>query len=193
VTTMDVAKPGVLRVCCAQCCEAPTERQNACHSRCRQSTGCHLVVTLLPGFCLLKSRRIESSRVGPSATHWSYDGGLVKPSRHVAISLHSNGITVQRNFRQPPDSRSVQSQQHAKLCHAQVGRSPRARDRAPDPLVDMNTPLGVHVCIPLHAPPNSSCPPNQAPGASTRTCMSGRLHFVDSLRLAEYVAFLLLP
>ena len=55
----------------------------------------------------INSRQIESnesSRVGPSATHWAYDERLVKPSRHVTISLHSIGIAVQpeRSHDQPP-------------------------------------------------------------------------------------------
>jgi hypothetical protein len=69
--------------------------------------------TLLPDFCLLKSRRIESSRVGPSATHCAYDGGLVKPSRHVAISLHSNGITVYRRHAQVSDRPDIESGHYA--------------------------------------------------------------------------------
>ena len=73
-------------------------------------------LTLLPDFCLLKSRRIESSRVGPSATHCAYDGGLVKPSRHVAISLHSNGITVYRRHAQVSDRALISNPGHYACC-----------------------------------------------------------------------------
>ena len=68
-----------------------------------------------------------------------------------------------------------------------------ALEQTPDPRADPDSPLRD---TSLHTParaPKLQLPFQPSARGSTRSCVPVRLRFVDRLRLAEYVAFPLLP